>query len=122
MPEKIKTVLIVDDDLNSVVRVKDFLQARGYSVAHVNDGELAQDMIRDVMPDIVLLDIIMPKVDGFTVAKKMRYEEKTKHIPIIVFSAKEGMRELFAIEGIHDYMVKPVDLDALLELVKKRMK
>ena len=101
--------------------LKEFLQPKGYHVLHVNDGELALEMVNDMLPDIVLLDIIMPKVDGFTVAKKLRFDERTKGIPIIVFSAKEGMKELFAIEGIHDYMVKPVDLDALLELIRKRL-
>jgi CheY-like chemotaxis protein len=63
----------------------------------------------------------MPQMDGFTVAKKIRYNEKTRKVPIIVFSAQEGMRELFAIEGIQDYLVKPVDRENLLKLINQRI-
>jgi len=115
-----KTVLIVDDDGGLVQELKIFLEGQGFSVQHAPDGETALRLMEKTIPDVVLLDIIMPQVDGFTVAKKIRYNEKTRKVPIIVFSAQEGMRELFAIEGIRDYMVKPVDRESLLKLITQR--
>ncbi len=118
---KKKTVLIVDDDRNSAGTLKVFLDKKGYDVEHVSDGELALRYVEAKTPDIILLDIIMPKMDGFTVAKHLRYDERTKLIPIIVFSAQEGMKDLFAIEGINDYLVKPVNHEELLTLIRKRV-
>ena len=120
MNEK-KKVFIVDDDVASAKALADFLKSQGFEVTHAADGEIALKLLEEQVPDIIILDIIMPKVDGFTVAKKIRYNEKTKQVPIIVFSAKEGMKDLFAMEGIKDYLVKPVNHSELLELLRLRL-
>lgn len=116
-----KKVVIVDDDVTAVSVIKNFLESNGYSVTQVSEGITAQEAIKGLDPDIVILDIIMPQTDGFTIAKQLRYDEKTKHIPIIITSVSDEMRELFAIEGITDYLVKPLDNEKLLGLVKKKI-
>ncbi|MCK4993819.1 MAG: response regulator [Candidatus Omnitrophica bacterium] len=116
-----KKLVIVDDDLRSVSEIKEFLETKGYEVFHVSDGFKALESIKKIMPDLILLDIIMPGVDGFTIAKQIRYDEQAKNIPIIVSSAQEGMKELFAIEGMRDYLVKPVDKENLLETIQKKL-
>ncbi|MBU4305584.1 MAG: response regulator [Candidatus Omnitrophica bacterium] len=116
-----KKILIVDDEVALVFMFKEFLESKGYIVFHAPDGENALKLVKEIIPDIIVLDIIMPKVDGFTVAKQIRYDEQLKNIPIIVLSAQQEMKELFAIEGIHDYLVKPVDQNVLLEMVRKRV-
>ncbi|MFH1094407.1 MAG: response regulator [Candidatus Omnitrophota bacterium] len=116
-----KKILIVDDDMASASEVKGFLEAEGYAVSHVSDGLQAFDRIKEISPDIILLDIIMPGIDGFTIAKQIRYDEQTKGIPIIVFSVQEGMKELFALEGISEYLVKPVDKEKLFETILKKL-
>ncbi|MBI4845736.1 MAG: response regulator [Candidatus Omnitrophica bacterium] len=117
-----KKILIIDDDVSSVNVLKTFLESKGYVVFHAEDGEKGLANIKEISPNIVLLDILMPKIDGFTVAKQIRFDAQTKDIPIIVFSAQEGMKELFAIEGITDYLVKPVNTEELLEMVQKKIK
>ncbi|MFH1062802.1 MAG: response regulator [Candidatus Omnitrophota bacterium] len=119
--KKKRTVIIIDDDIQSSGEIKLFLEEKGFSVSYIDDGSVAIQSIEDIRPDIILLDIIMPKIDGFTLAKQIRYEERLKDIPIIVFSAQGEMKELFAIEGINDYMIKPVDKGELLELINKRI-
>ncbi len=116
-----KRILIVDDDAASAAEMKEFLEGKGYSVFYVSDGSQALSAIKENKPDLILLDIIMPVIDGFTVAKQIRYDEQTKGIPIVVFSAQEGMKELFAIEGINEYLVKPVDKEKLLETILKKL-
>ena len=116
-----KTIIIIDDDVKSIENIKPFLQESGFIVTHINDPQLAVQIVKDMIPDLILLDIIMPEMDGFTLAKQIRYDDKLKDIPIIVSSAQEGMKELFAIEGITDYLVKPIDRYALLELINKRI-
>ena len=116
-----KTVIIIDDDMQSSGEIKLFLEEKGCIVSYIADGSIAIQSIEAISPDIILLDIIMPKIDGFTLAKQIHYEERLKDIPIIVFSAQGEMKELFAMEGINDYMIKPVDKVALLELINKRI-
>ncbi len=121
MAKKKKTILIVDDDHTTAAATKAFLEEKGYEVGHSPDGEAALSTLKTNIPDLILLDIIMPQIDGFTVARRIRYDERTKHIPIIVCSAQEGMKDLFAIEGINDYLLKPVDHEQLLVLVRKHL-
>jgi len=116
-----KTVIIIDDDIKPSGEIKLFLEAKGFIVSNINDGSIALQIIKGVNPDIILLDIIMPKIDGFTLAKQIRYEENLKDIPIIIFSAQGEMKELFAMEGINDYIIKPVNNQQLLELINKRI-
>ena len=116
-----KKILIVDDDVASALQIKELLEAKGYVVSHVSDGSQALGTIKKTGPDLILLDIIMPEIDGFTITKQIRYDEQTKDIPIVVFSAQEGMKELFAIEGINEYLVKPVDKEKLFETILKKL-
>ncbi len=116
-----KKILIIDDDAASALEIKEFLETKGYTVAHVSDGSQAFGTIKETRPDLILLDIIMPVVDGFTIAKQIHCDEQTKDIPIVVFSVREGMKELFAIEGIKEYLVKPVDKEKLLETILRKL-
>ncbi|MFH1460235.1 MAG: response regulator [Candidatus Omnitrophota bacterium] len=116
-----KTIVLVEDDNQSAADIKTFLEKQEFSVVHACDGEIAIETIKQIKPDLVILDIIMPKIDGFTVAKKIHFDETIKNTPIIVFSAQEGMKDLFALEGINDYMVKPIELKELLSKVRKRL-
>lgn len=116
-----KKLIIIDDDTTTALEIKAFLETKGYEVTHISDGSQALEDIKETGPDLILLDIIMPGTDGFTIAKKIHFDEQAKNIPIIVFSAQEGMKELFAIEGISDYLVKPVDKEKLLETIVKKL-
>ncbi|MFH2137773.1 MAG: response regulator [Candidatus Omnitrophota bacterium] len=118
---KKKNILIVDDDVKIINSMKSFLEEKGYDVVNAPDGEVALDILGEIVPDLIILDIVMPKIDGFTVAKAIKYNEKTKDVPIIVISAKDGMKELFEIEGIKDYLIKPADHTKLLELIRNRL-
>jgi len=119
MEKKKKTILIVDDDQSSSAKTKAFLEGKGYEVIYALDGEAALTVLETNIPELILLDIIMPRIDGFTIARRIRFEERTKRVPIIVCSAQEEMKDLFAIEGIKDYVLKPIDNEVLLSLVRK---
>ena len=116
-----KKILIVDDDKTASDELKAFLEGKGFTVFHELDGTKTLEALKEHKADLILLDIIMPGVDGFTIAKQIRYDEQTKNVGIIVFSAQEGMKELFAIEGITEYFVKPLDKEKLLETILKKL-
>lgn len=107
MSEKI---LIVDDDLETLRLIGVMLQRQGYEISAANTGELAVTMARKEKPDLIVLDIMMPVVDGYRVAREIREEPATKHIPILMFTAKSQVDDKVAgyEAGADDFLTKPV--------------
>jgi len=114
-------IMIIDDEPALVEMVKARLEAADYSVVSASNGEEGLVRIRDEKPDLVLLDILMPKKDGYSFVREQKRDDSIKHIPVIVLTAKPEMRELFAIEGVTDYIVKPFDDGALLNMIEKHL-
>jgi len=106
MPEK---VLLVDDDLDTLRLVGLMLQRQGYQIVAANNGLQALSSAEKEQPDIILLDIMMPEMDGYEVAKRLRNNPSTSQIPIIMFSAKNQVEDkLIGFEaGADDYLTKP---------------
>jgi len=101
-------ILIVEDQLGFRRIYEDVLTSDGYQVLVAEDGEKGWDMIREKMPDLVLLDLGLPKIDGFEVLRRVRADEKTKEVPIIIFSVMGEEKDIKkALEmGANDYTVK----------------
>jgi len=111
-----KKILIADDRYEVVELVKATLEGEDYQVIDASDGKEALEKIKREKPDLVLLDIIMPKMDGFEVLSEVKKDPKTKEIPIIMLTAKgqkldkDKGRRL----GAQDYIVKPFSPSHLL--------
>lgn len=116
-----KKILIVDDEPEFVNLVRLRLEANGYEVIDAPDGEEGLKKAEEGNPDIILLDIMMPKKDGYTLMRELKYKETTKSIPIIVITAKPDMKDLFEIEGFKDYVVKPFEDEDLLLRIKRAL-
>ena len=114
-------ILVVDDDLSILKFVQANLEARGYQVLTAADGEEAIRMAEKEKPELIILDIVMPGLDGFAVCRKIR--EKSS-VPVLMLSAREGEndRELCAACGANDYLTKPFVLRELLDMVKTTLK
>lgn len=110
-------ILVVDDDLNICELLKLYLENDGYVVYTVNDGKQAVDMFKNKTPDLVLLDIMLPKMDGWQVCREIR---KTSSVPIIMLTAKgETFDKVLGLElGADDYVVKPFDTKEVMARVK----
>ncbi|MEG1556135.1 MAG: response regulator transcription factor [Bacteroidales bacterium] len=107
-------ILLAEDDVNLGKVLTTYLEAKGYSVTHANNGEVAYDMFCASNFDICIIDVMMPLKDGFTLAKEIR--KLDKHIPIIFLTAKnlqEDMIEGLSIGG-DDYITKPFSIEVLL--------
>jgi len=117
MAEKI---LIVDDDLDTLRLVGLMLQHQGYRIIAANSGVQAIALSQGDKPDMVLLDIMMPEMDGFEVARKLRSDPQTKGIPIIMFTAKTQVDDKVAgfEAGADDYLTKPTQPRELFAHVK----
>lgn len=108
MAETNKSILLVDDDLTLREMYSERLKAEGFVVETAKDGEEAFSKATDLKPNIILLDIMMPKINGLDVLKKLREQEGTKDIPVIVLTAliqdREKMESIT--RGADDYIVK----------------
>ena len=117
MPE---TILVVDDDPDIARFVEVNLRSAGYEVAVASDGEEALSRAMELRPDLVLLDVMMPKVDGFEVAQRLRRNPQTANTSIIMLTAKALSTDkvLGLTAGADDYIIKPFDPIELLARVK----
>ena len=117
-------ILVVDDEANIVIALKYILQKEGYDVETARDGEEALSKVEKFNPDIVLLDIMMPKKSGYEVCAALKADKKTQLIPIIMLTALAQKEErIKAIEaGADEFISKPVDQNELLEITKYHIK
>ncbi len=114
------SVLIVDDDpvIQLLLRVN--FEMEGFEVSTADDGEQGLEQARKLLPDIVLLDVMMPKLDGFEVLSELRKDEATQNLPVVLLSAKalDTDRQAGIDAGASAYITKPFDPIRLLEDVK----
>ncbi|MBN1872507.1 MAG: response regulator [Candidatus Omnitrophica bacterium] len=117
-----KKVLIVDDEMELVEMMKKRLEANHYDVLISNNGEEGMAKALSEVPNLILLDIKMPKMDGYTFIKQARTDKRLKHVPIIVLSVIDQLSDLLKLEGVNDYLEKPFDADVLLNKISQYLK
>ena len=126
MPDKEKkpTILCVDDDLNNLALLEALLTPRGYETISAENGQTALEKAAAKPPDLILLDIMMPRMSGIEVLEKLRAAELTKTIPVVMVTAlKETEDKIKALEaGCDDFISKPFDKVELLARVKSILK
>ena len=113
-------LLIEDNELNRDM-LKRRLERKEFMVSCAEDGQSGIDMAKNEMPDIILLDLSLPIIDGWNVARKLKADVNTKDIPIIALTAHamKGDREKALDAGCDDYDTKPVNLEGLLDKMHK---
>jgi len=122
--ENKKRILVVDDEADLVTFVKLRLEANGYEVLAAVDGEEARKAAKESQPDLIILDIILPKLNGFEVCSLLKNDPKTSHIPIIMLTAKDQEADIHLAKkvGSDAYIAKPFDADMLLLRIKELLK
>lgn len=118
--EVLGKVLVVDDDevIRQLIAVN--LNLEGFEVATATDGQDCLDRVLDVMPDVITLDVMMPLLDGWTTAQKLRTEEATSHIKVVLITARaqdDDRRRGLGI-GVDAYLTKPFDPAELIQVVR----
>ncbi|MFH1783607.1 MAG: response regulator [bacterium] len=116
-----KKIMVVDDEKHIVKLISNRLIANDYEVTPAYNGEQALEKLLQEKPDLIILDIMMPIMDGYSFIKEARARGILGDIPIIVLSGKEKMTNLMESEGISAFIVKPCTADDLLSKIKEHL-
>lgn len=113
-------VLVVDDEPRNVTLLQDLLESRGYTVLTAADGEQGLALARDRVPDVVLLDVMMPRLSGFDVCRRLKAEQKTAMIPVLLVTSLDARQDRLAgiDAGANDFITKPIDSGDLVLRVR----
>jgi len=116
-----KKILVVEDEQALLTLQSMLLSIEGYTVEGVMDGQTALDVVETMKPDLILLDIMLPEVDGFQVCRQLKSNEATCHIPIIILTAKKSKEDLIMGEqvGADMYITKPYKTSMVIEAIQK---
>lgn len=119
-----KKILVVDDEKELVKAIQIRLERAGYEIIIANDGEEGLEKAKRCKPDLIILDVMLPKMDGYKVCRLLKFDEKYKNIPIIMLTARahESDAKISAEVGADMYITKPFDHQVVLSNVQRLMK
>ena len=122
--EKPKKILIVDDEADMRVMFSTRLEISNFEVIEAEDGEEGLEKAKKEKPDLIVLDLMLPKINGFEVCRMLKFDDADKDIPIIVLSAlsQQNEREKAAQCGADAYFIKPFDLGLLVTKIESLLK
>ncbi len=116
-----KKILIVDDEQDIVESLKFVLEAADYICYCAYNGEDGLKLAKEIMPDIIILDVMMPKINGYKISRLLKYDNKYKNIPILMITARSQEEDKLIGEetGADEYITKPFDLDDVVKIVNR---
>lgn len=116
-----KRILVVDDEVPLVRLVKVKLESHHYEVLTAHDGQEGLEKARREKPDLIILDIMLPKMNGYEICQLLKFDEKYSKIPVVMLTAKvqEEDKALGKETGADEYMTKPFDMNDLLAVIEK---
>jgi twitching motility two-component system response regulator PilG len=116
-----KKILVVEDEESLLKLQSILLTIRGYTVEGVMDGQSALEAVKTMNPDLILLDIMLPKIDGFEVCRQVKANEATHHIPVVMLTAKKSMEDRVKGEqaGADFYITKPYKASVVIETIQR---
>ncbi len=112
------TLLVIDDDPNARELINRFMLKEGYNVYTADDGEMGLRMARELRPDVITLDVMMPRMDGWSVLNALKSDPQLASIPVIMLTMVSDQNMGFAL-GAADYVTKPIDRDRLVKILKR---
>lgn len=113
-------ILVVDDDPSILDAMEVALNLQGYQVEGISKGEETFAKIDSFSPDLVLMDVYLSGMDGRDICKKIKSDEKTKEIPVVIFSADKSMKQVFKECNADGFIGKPFQMDEMYEKIKNQ--
>ena len=121
-----KKILVIDDEVDLVDLVKMRLEANNYYVMPLYTSMRSLEIVKREKPDLVLLDVMMPDKDGYTVCRELKADKDTKDIPVVLFTAKDQQKDAvkkdYQASGANGYIIKPFEASELLAKIEKFVK
>lgn len=119
-----KKILIVDDEQDIVESLKFVLETSGYDCVCAYDGEEGLKLAKELSPDLIILDVMMPKINGYKISRLLKYDSKYKNIPILMITARSQEEDKLIGEetGVNEYITKPFEITEVLAKVEQYLK
>ena len=116
-----KTILVVEDNPKDLVLVRDLLKVSGYEAIEATDGEQGVELARKHKPALILMDIMMPKMDGYTACRAIKMDKATREIPVVMLTSLdyELNKTLAGDTGANGYLTKPISRQKLLDVIHR---
>lgn len=116
-----KKILIVDDEQDIVESLKFVLEGSNYTCYCAYNGEDGLNLAREIVPDLIILDVMMPRINGYKISRLLKFDKKYQNIPILMITARSQEEDKLIGEetGANEYITKPFDLDEVLQIVQK---
>ncbi|MCA9400936.1 MAG: response regulator [Candidatus Omnitrophica bacterium] len=116
-----KKILLVEDEPDILELFAVRLEINGFEVVQASDGSEAMESVKKMDPDLIVLDLMLPKIDGYELCRMLRFEDKTTDVPIIILSAltQDYNKEKAFEVGATEYLTKPLDLSLLVEKINE---
>ena len=114
-----KTILVVEDEEQLALAIKIRLQTAGYRVLTVGNGREALEVVEREHLDVIVLDFLLPIMDGYACLRELNARLGRGRIPVIILTARDRMKDLFELEGVEDYIVKPFNHEDLLTRIRR---
>lgn len=116
-------ILVVDDSPSEMAKFRDILTRHQYEVIEAHTGDDGIQKANDFFPDVILMDVVMPEMNGFQATRKLTRDPKTSHIPVVIISTKnqETDRVWGKRQGARDYLSKPITEEALITVIRSVM-
>lgn len=117
-------ILVVDDEVDLIETLKFRLEANDYDVIAAYDGQVGLEKARTEDPDLIVLDLMLPKIDGYKICRLLKFDDKYKKIPIILFTARaqESDKQMGKEVGADAYITKPFEPKVLMEKIEELLK
>ncbi len=113
-----RKVLVVDDEAHTLEMIKSRLEANGYQVRTASHGEEGLSLVREEHPDLIILDVLMPVMDGFQFLKELKKDESLSSIPVMMLTARGAMKDTFEAMDVDAFLVKPFEPEDLLSSIE----
>jgi len=119
-----KKILIVDDEQDIVESLKFVLETSDYTCYTADNGEDGLRLAKELIPDLIILDVMMPKINGYKISRLLKYDNKYKNIPILMVTARTQEEDKLIGEetGADEYITKPFELDEVVKKVEEYLK
>jgi DNA-binding response OmpR family regulator len=122
-------IMVVEDNVDTTNIVKMILESEGYEVIHASNGEQAKGIVNSEKPDLLILDVMMPKLDGFSFYSWLRSKEGYENVPVVlltsvskhIYESKHSHKEMMYAD-VDEYLEKPVKPEILMEIIKRLLK